>query len=155
MKDVLKRFILLDIDPNTVRAKGYDYFKLPGSSEFFRGPKKDDFIIQLSLQRLYYLYTKLKLKYQKKQRFPITVILIDGQDLFNSQVIIFFDKKAFTSFFKRKSKNQTWVKIHKKNPIIRRYKLENYKSMKEICYKEVYKDTELNKVYVNYLWFYL
>ena len=150
MKTLLEELPLEGVDFNVVKKKGYDYFKMPGDSAFIQNKK----ILQLSLEKLYELSLNLKKRYENQGLVKV-VILIRGDELFDSQVIAFFNKDICNRWFIRSSRYQTWKKTKRKNRLLDVLKLDGYKALKETHYTETIYDEELNPPQQKHdLWFY-
>ena len=83
--------------------------------------------------------------------FCKVVAIIDEGDLWASQIVIFYDKKYYESFWKRNTPEQTWTLID--DPTKSFIKKRNIKTqLKEIGYLETISEIDFNKKSV--LWFY-
>lgn len=161
MKKYLEELPFEEVDLDVVKIKGYDYFKIPGYRYLLDGSivHKLGFgnqsILKLALEKLYTLFINLNKKYKKKKSFVKVVILVNASDLFDSQVIIFFEKGVYKEWFERSSNYQTWKKGKKKNELIKKIGLTEYKHLKETHYEETINDKDIsNKPIKNNLWFY-
>lgn len=83
------------------------------------------------------------------------VALINETDLWDSQIIIFYDKNYYDSFWTRSSQYQTWTLINPKKSFA---KMRNIKTdLKEVFYFETILDEDYNCVEFykkSKLWFY-
>lgn len=148
--ELLYRLPQSDVDFDVVAKKGYDYFKIMGNSKLVQNKKQ----LKLALMKLRELALNIKKKYEKRE-FIRTVILIVGDDLFDSQVIAFFDEDVYRDWFMRSSRYQTWRKTKKKNLLIDKLKLNEYRALKEIHYTEKIYDPDLDPPQQRHdLWFY-
>ena len=83
--------------------------------------------------------------------FCKVVAIIDEGDLWASQIVIFYDKKYYESFWKRNTPEQTWTLID--DPTKSFIEKRNIKTqLNEIGYLETISEIDFNKKSV--LWFY-
>ncbi len=139
------------VDKNVVKNRGYDYFKIPVCVPIKSQTKSYK---KLCLKGLYKLYSNLKIKYSTSKYVKI-IVLVKSLDFCESQVIIFFNKQVYYSWFKRDSKYQKWIRNKKTNPLIKKLRLSEFEVFDETHYKEIIQDKELTpSKRVNDLWFY-
>ena len=68
------------------------------------------------------------------------VVAITPEDLWDSQIIVFFGSKYFDSFFTRDSPDQKWTPLNPKRSLRRRWNLELPVSFRERGYQEKSED---------------
>ena len=83
--------------------------------------------------------------------FCKVVAVIDESDLWNSQIIIFYDENYYNLFWTRESNDQTWIPIIGQDiSFIRKHHIES--ELKEKGYYETISDSD--STHKTILWFY-
>ena len=106
-------------------------------------------IIQLLIDRTNHLINsrseELELGYAH------VLLALNFPNLWNSQIIVFYDQEYFRNFFDRNSPSQLWTKLPSTRDIIREWKLNLPPSLDVVGYKEDISDEEFE--YSGELWF--
>ena len=128
----------------------YEHFHVP-CSQFISSPKTYGMIKTKFCKA--WLAKTAEIMEQKPNHLPFckVVAVIDEFDLWESQIIIFYDKKYYNSFWSRTSGEQTWKPIEKQShSFIQERHIES--SLKEKGYLEIIDDFECSRKTT--LWFY-
>ena len=136
--------------PFTDLSQPYEHFHVPCSNIFINSSKtygniKTAFICK-------WIKTAEKFIGMKPEKlfFCRIAALIFEENLWDSQIIIFYSEKYFQDFWTRNSSEQTWELI---TPTISFTKIRNIEtSLDEICYKETIRDDGID--YVDKIWVY-
>lgn len=128
----------------------YEHFHIP-SSQFISSPKTRGKIKTAFCKAWLDKTTEIIEQKPRDLHFCKVVALIDELDLWKSQIIIFYDKNYYTSFWSRDSIVQTWTPIVKQGmSFVQRRHIES--SLKEKGYYETITDVDF--AYKTNLWFY-
>lgn len=139
-----------DIDkfqPDWIDNERYEHFHVP-SDPFIESEKTTNQNKKAFYEK--WLATVERLMKEKPQDIAFCKIvgMISVPDLWCSEIIIFYDRKYYSSFFKRDSSYQTWIKI-KNDSFLERKQIQT--PLKEIGYQQIIRDED---IYQNELWFY-
>lgn len=125
----------------------YEHFHVP-SDPFIESEKTTNQNKKAFYEK--WLATVERLIKEKSQdiAFCKVVGMISVPDIWCSQIIIFYDQEYYSSFFKRDSSYQTWIKI-KNDSFLKCKQIQT--TLKEIGYQQIIQDED---IYQNELWFY-
>jgi hypothetical protein len=138
------------ITPYADTGGRYEHFHVP-CGPFISSPKTSG-TIKTDFCRAWLEKTALILEQKPKElSFCKVVALIDTADLWESQIIIFYDESYYREFWSRDSEEQTWTPLSENNGSFA--KARNMKtSLKEKGYLELRRDEGVSRRSV--LWFY-
>lgn len=147
------KYLLDNIDklsPDWNFNEPYDYFHVPGGT-FIQANKVSPGIKRLFCKK--WLEKTYELIEQKPQTltFCKVVSLIQFPYLWESQIIIFYDKEYYDDFWTRNNEYQKWERIHEHN-----LSLLKSKNMTIDLNEQGYKETIIddNEIITSILWFY-
>ncbi len=128
----------------------YEHFHVP-CSQFISSPKTSSKIKTAFCKAWLDKTAEIANKKPSELSFCKVVAVIDESDFWNSQIIIFYDKNYYKSFWLRESTEQTWKPLNKQDRsfIIERHIESN---LEEKGYCEIIIDS--NFTYKTILWFY-
>ena len=145
--------LLLNIEqitPFTDTTARYEHFHVP-CGLFISSPKTSGRIKTAFCQA--WLDKTAEIMEQKPDDLPFckVVAMIDAGDLWESQIIIFYDKDYYDSFWLRDTAEQTWLPIDaKEKSFVKDRNIET--AQKEKGYIEILSDDGVNRK--SALWFY-
>ena len=128
----------------------YEHFHVP-SGPFISSPKTSG-KVKTAFCKVWLQKAEEIIK-QKPSDLPFckVVAIIDESDLWESQIVIFYDEKYYGAFWTRNTPEQTWAIIE--DPTKSFIKERNIKTqLNEIGYLETISEIDLNKK--SALWFY-
>lgn len=128
----------------------YEHFHVPGSM-FIQYPKTDGKVKTAFCRRWIGKTEEIIEQKPKEPMFCKVVAVIDTPNLWNSQIIIFYDKEYYDTFWERNGPGQIWKPL--KNENLSFIKERNIPSvLLEKGYAEIiYDDEDIEK---SILWFY-
>lgn len=139
-----------DFIPFFETDKAYEHFHVPSSpfieSRRTSGAAKTEFCRK-------WLETTERFMLQKpaELEFCKIVALLSVPSYWSSQIIIFYDKAYYESFWKRKGPEQFWTLTQEKRSFCKERNIAT--SFREVCYHEIIVDRE-NGSFECDLWFY-
>lgn len=127
----------------------YDHFHTPCANDFIDSPQVGNFV-KKSFCQAWIEKTQFFIQQKPKEaKFCKIVCVLDIKSLWNSQIIIFYDKTYYNNFWSRNDEYQKWILLENRS-----FKRE--KALKtdllELGYKEIIVDGNTN--YITELWFY-
>ena len=128
----------------------YEHFHVPGGP-FISSPKTSG-KVKTAFCKAWLQQTE-EIIQQKPLDLPFckVVAIIDEGDLWDSQIVIFYDESYYTAFWTRNTSEQTWTLI--KDPAKSFIKERNIETkLNEIGYLEAISESDFNKK--STLWFY-
>ena len=147
LKELIKN--IDDILPFQDTVSEYEHFHVPGGM-FIEGKKTYD-SIKKEFCRKWIIKTEEIIKNKPQELgFCKVIAMIDVPNYWSSQIIIFYNKEYYDSFWDRNSEYQVWEKIDDELSLARDIEIET--ELKEVMYKEIIRDED----YFGeaYLWFY-
>ena len=129
----------------------YDHFHVPCSSDFISNPKTRSKIRTAFLKK-WIETTEKWIEESKTQAFPFckVVTVIDEGNLWESQIIIFYDKSYYDNFFERNDEGQIWTQLDNKKSFIKRHGLQTH--LTEVCICQKYTDEDY--FFESFMWVY-
>ena len=129
----------------------YEHFHVPCSRSFINSPKTR-VKIKTAFLRKWIETTEKFIENSKTMHldFCKVVAIICEQDIWDSEIIIFYDNKYYDTFFIRNDECQTWTKVDSKNSFIKRHGINT--DLSEICINQKYTDEDY--VYNSFMWVY-
>lgn len=127
----------------------YDHFHVPCASDFLDGPKVKGYVKTTFCQT--WLDKTQEIISQKPidADFCKVVCVMSPQCLWDSQIIIFYDKQYYKTFWNRNEKYQKWIPLDNNSFKIDKKLITN---MIELGFKEIIDDED--GYYTRELWFY-
>lgn len=146
LKNMLQHMKKFTINWETTEI--YQHFHVP-SDPFIEHPRTSDKIKHQFYEA--WLTTAAVMLKEKPKDIPFCKItaLFTVPELWGSEIIVFFDKEYYDSFFLRNDEYQTWLPI-KHRSFLKEHNLLN--SYKEIGFTQIIKDEGTR--FENELWFY-
>lgn len=143
-------FNIEQITPFADTSDRYEHFHVP-SDQFISSPKTSGKIKTVFCKAWLQKTTETLAQKPKTIPFCKVVAVIDESNLWESQIIIFYDEDYYNSFWARSSAKQTWLPIDSDTRSFA--KERNIKiSLKEKGYVEILSDEDVQRKSV--LWFY-
>ena len=136
--------------PFSELSQAYEHFPVPCSNTFINSPKTRGNIKTAFIRK--WIQTTEKFIRMKPKQLPFCriVALICEENLWDSQIIIFYSEKYFQDFWIRNGNEQIWELI---TPTISFTGMRNIKtSLTETCYKETIREDGIDNI--DKLWFY-
>ena len=129
----------------------YEHFHVPCCRSFINSPK-----IRRKI-KIYFLrkWIETTEKFIEKSKtmhldFCKVVAIICEPDIWDSEIIIFYDKNYYDTFFTRNDECQIWTKVNNKSSFIKRHGIKTHLS--EVCIN--IKDIDEDYVYNSFIWSY-
>lgn len=94
--------------PDNLENKPYCYIHIPRTEEFMNGEKTPNYILKQITQALVDCTNHLYDIKPKELPFCKVLLVVDFNDILDSQIVIFFDEDYYKSFFIRESDSQRW-----------------------------------------------
>lgn len=136
--------------PFSELSQAYEHFHVPCSKIFINSPKIRGNIKTAFIRKWIQTAEKFIRMKPKQPPFCRIVALICEENLWDSQIIIFYSEKYFKDFWIRNGNEQTWELITPTNSFIG---IRNIKtSLAETCFKETIREDGIE--YIDKLWFY-
>ena len=145
--------LLLNIEqitPFTDTEDRYEHFHVP-SDQFISSPKTSGKLKTAFCEAWLQKTTKIIEQKPKDIPFCKVVAVIDEGDLWESQIIIFYDEDYYNSFWERSSAEQTWLPIDSDTRSFAKERSIKT-SLKEKGYIEILTDEDIRRK--STLWFY-
>ena len=143
-------FNIEQITPFADTRDRYEHFHVP-SDQFISSPKTSGKTKTTFCRAWLQKTAEIIDQKPKDSPFCKVVAVIDEGDLWESQIIIFYDEDYYNSFWERSSTEQTWLPIDSDTRSFS--KERNIKtSLKEKAYIEILSDEDIQRKTV--LWFY-
>ena len=129
----------------------YEHFHVPCSRSFINSPKTRA-KIKTAFLRKWIETTEKFIEESKTKKLPFCKVvgIIFEADLWDSEIIIFYDKNYYDTFFTRNDDCQTWTQIENKNSFIKQHGINT--SLTEVCISTKYIDDDY--VYNSFMWCY-
>ncbi len=129
----------------------YEHFHVPCCQSFINSPKTRA-KIKTAFFRKWIETTEKFIEESKIKKLPFckVVAIICEEDLWDSEIIIFYDKNYYDTFFTRNNDCQTWTQIKNKNSFIKQHGVST--RLTEVCISTKYIDDDY--VYSSFMWCY-
>ena len=139
-----------DFLPFEDTSRGYDHFHVPCSQDFINSPKTSS-RIKTEFIREWLTATK-KIAQTKPAHLPFCKVvgLVCEYYLWDSQIIIFYDKDYYDSFWTRDNEYQRWTPCTSARSLLKERNIDS--TLKEYCYDETIHEDDYS--HHDKLWFY-
>lgn len=126
----------------------YEHFHVP-STPWIEFPKTSG-RIKTAFCRKWIEKTEEFISQKPEISFCKVVAVICYPNLWDSQIIIFYDEKYYNSFWNRNGPYQVWTRIENTKSFVKTRGIET--NLVETCYEEKIK--EKDETHISYLWYY-
>ncbi len=133
--------------------KQYEHFHVPCRSDFLNSRKTSSKIRTAFVKKWVETVEKFISEKPKDIPFCKVVGLVSEEDLWESQIIIFYDDYYYNNFWNRNWGYQTWTQINNRRSLKEIYRLGT--SLNELCYEEKLVDEDDSTIFYTTMWFYM